>query len=145
MKIEGAGGTEGGIGQFLIGFFMMCGGGYMLLNAIKVTSHFGLGYSLYRFGGGGGFSVTSGMILIPFILGIGIIFYNSRNIFGWLLATGSLTAMIFGVISSISFTMRHMSAFDLITILVLLVGGIGLFLRSLHNFSDADEKANNKV
>lgn len=137
MKINGAGGTEGGVGQFMLGFIMMCGGGYMLLNAIRVTTQFGLGFSLYRFGGGSGFSITSGMILIPFMFGVGIIFYNSRNMIGWLLAVGSLAAMIFGVISSIQFSMRHMSAFDLIVILVLLVGGIGLFLRSLHNFSDS--------
>jgi len=137
VKVEGAGGTQGGIGQFMLGFVMMCGGGYMLLNAIRVTTQFGMGYSLYRFGGGG-FSITSGMILIPFIFGIGIIFYNSRNPIGWMLSIGSLSALVFGVISSIQFTMAHMSAFDLIVILVLAVGGLGLFLRSLRNFSESN-------
>ena len=108
VKVKGAGGTDGGVGQFIIGFLMMCGGGYMLLNAIRVTTQFGMGYSLYRFGGG--LSITSGMILIPFMFGVGIIFYNSRNVIGWLLAIGSLAALIFGVISSIQFRMSHMSA-----------------------------------
>ena len=139
MKVKGAGGTEGGVGQFIIGFLMMCGGGYMLLNAIRVTTNFGMGYSLYRFGGGG-LSITSGMILIPFMFGVGIIFYNSRNVIGWLLTVGSLAALVFGVISSIQFRMSHMSAFDLIVILVLLVGGVGLFLRSLHNFNNMAEE-----
>jgi hypothetical protein len=40
-------------------------------------------------------------------------------------------ALIFGVISSIHFRFSYMSAFDLIVILVLSVGGLGLFLRSL--------------
>ena len=77
--------------------------------------------------------ITTGMVLIPFIFGIGIIFYNSKNIIGWVLTIGSISAMLFGVISSISFHIRPMSAFDLITILVLAVGGLGLFLRSLKN------------
>ncbi|MEC7121182.1 MAG: hypothetical protein VXW65_14945 [Pseudomonadota bacterium] len=129
---KGAGGTEGGIGLFLIGLIMMVGGFYLLLNSIAVTSNFGFGARLFSFGGGWG--VTSGMLMIPFMIGIGIIFYNAKNWAGWLLSGGALVALIFGVISSIRFTFRSMSAFDLIVILVLAIGGLGLFLRSLQNF-----------
>ena len=132
--MKGAGGTSGGIGQFLLGFAMMCGGFYMLLNAIVISSNFGFGYPVYGFSAFGGMrSITSGMILIPFLFGVGIIFYSSRNLIGWGLAIGSLAAMIFGVISSVSFNFRAMSAFDLIVILVLAFGGLGLFLRSLRD------------
>ena len=133
-KIQGAGGTSGGIGQFLIGLTMMVGGFYLLLNAITVSSRFGLGNRIYGFSSmGNNFSITSGMVMIPFIFGVGIVFYNSRNILGWLLSLGSITALIFGVITSIHFTFKSMSAFDLIVILVLAVGGLGLFLRSLRS------------
>lgn len=126
--MKGAGGTSGGIGQFFIGLVMMCGGFYMLLNAIKVSSSFGMGTRLY---GISGISITSGMVMIPFIFGIGLVFYNSRNILGWILSLGSITALIFGVISSIRFSFASMSSFDLIVILVLSMGGLGLFLKSL--------------
>ena len=130
--MRGAGGTNGGTGEFLIGFLMMCGGFYMLFNSIIVTSNLGAGMRLYGFNAfGGNYAVTSGMVLIPFIFGVGFIFYNSRNLLGWALAAGSLVALVFGVIASIKFTFRTMSAFDLITILILSVGGLGLFLRSL--------------
>jgi hypothetical protein len=126
--MKGAGGTSGGMGQFFIGLVMICGGFYMLLNAIKVTSSFGFSRHLYQLGG---FGLTSGMVMIPFMFGVGIMFYNGKNILGWLLTFGSLVALIFGVISSIHFRFSYMSAFDLIVILVLSVGGLGLFLRSL--------------
>ncbi|MBO2663923.1 hypothetical protein [Shewanella algae] len=130
--MNGAGGSSGGVGQFFIGLIMMCGGGYMLLNAIRVSSSFGLGTRLYGVPAfGSQLGITGGMILVPFILGVGMIFYNGKNILGWLLAIGSITAMIFGVISTIHFSLRSMSSFDLLVILVLLTGGIGLFLRSL--------------
>lgn len=130
--MNGAGGTPGGAGYFFIGLIMMCGGFYLLLNSISVNSHFGFGSRLYGFSAfGSGYGLTSGMIMIPFIFGIGMIFYNGRNIIGWLLFVGSLTALIFGVISSIHFVFRPMSAFDLITILVLAVSGLGIFVRSL--------------
>jgi uncharacterized protein len=129
--MRGAGGTDGGIGQFLIGFVMMCSGFYLLFNAITVRSAFGLGMGLYGFSAfGTQVSVTTGMVLVPFMFGIGMMFYNSKNKVGWLLTGGSLVALVFGVIASIQFSLRSMSAFELITILVLAIGGLGLFLRS---------------
>ncbi len=137
----GAGGTEGGAGRFFLGFIMMCAGFYMLLSAITITSGFHLGLGIYRFSMmGGGFTVTSGMILIPLILGVGMIFYNARNMVGWLLSLGSLGALIFGVISTLRMGFRPMSAFDLITILVLAFGGLGLFLSSLRGANAGGEK-----
>jgi len=125
--MRGAGGTEGGYGAFLIGLVMMCGGFYLLLNSIVVNSHFGMGMRLYNIGG---FGLTSGMLMIPFLIGIGLVFYSAANWLGWLLVIGSLVALVFGVLATTNFTFRAMSAFDLIVILVLSFGGLGLFLRS---------------
>jgi hypothetical protein len=139
MEVKGAGGTSGGVGQFILGLAMMCGGFYMLLNSIVVNSSFGFGYPVYGFSSFGGmYSITTGMIMIPFLIGVAIVFYNSRNILGWVLAGGSLVALIFGVIASIHFNFRSMSAFDLIVILVLAFGGLGLFLRSLRDSEEAN-------
>lgn len=134
--MQGAGGTNGGVGQFFIGLAMMVAGFYLLLNAISITSNFGFGHSLYRMGG---VNINSGMVMFPFMFGIGIIFYNSKNPLGWLLSVGALIALISGVIASIRFNMRAMSAFDLIMILVLALGGLGLFLRSLKDFASSPE------
>ena len=128
MAQHGAGGSDGGTGTFLIGVIMMIGGGYLLLSGIVVRPNFGLGSRVF---GIGGVPITSGMVFIPFMFGIGMVFYNAKNWLGWLLAGGSLIALIFGVIANMTLQFERMSAFDLIVILVLLVGGIGLFLRSL--------------
>lgn len=127
--MKGAGGTSGGVGEFFLGLAMLCGGGYLLLNAISVHSTFGWGARLY--GGAGGVGVTGGMLLIPFAIGIALVFYNARNVLGWLLAGGALVALVFGVLASVSFRLQGMSAFELLAILVLALGGLGLFLRSL--------------
>jgi hypothetical protein len=126
--MRGAGGTEGGVGRFFLGLIMMIGGGYLFLNNIHVTTGFGAGYALWHVWGVG---ITSGMVLIPFIFGVGLIFFNGQNPLGWILASASLIMLGFGVISQMHFQFQNMSAFDLIIILVLLVGGIGLFLSSL--------------
>lgn len=133
MRIDGAGGSSGGVGRFFIGLVMMVAGGYLFLNAIRVSYGFHMGHQIYSFGG---YHLTSGMTLIPLIFGIGFIFYNSRSILGWLLTAAALIMLGVGVITSIRFNLRSMSAFDLIMILILLFGGLGLFLSSLRNFEE---------
>ena len=105
MKIQGAGGTPGGVGSFVIGFLMMCTGFYLLMQSVIVTRSFGLGMGLFHFAFfGGPVTVTSGMILIPLIFGIGMIFFNARGVAGWVLAIGSLAALIAGVAPLFGFT-----------------------------------------
>jgi hypothetical protein len=128
---RGAGGTSGGSLAFVIGLIMASAGFYLLLDNIVVAHSWGFGAPLYRFSYGGGWNVTGGGLLIPFMFGVGWIFYNARAPWGWILAVGSIGAIILGVIMSLNISMRSMSLLNLIIILVLTVGGLGLFARSL--------------
>ncbi len=125
--MKGAGGTPGGILQFLAGLIMMCGGFYLLFNSILVNARFGFGYRVFS---AGGYGITSGMIMIPFLFGVAMIFYNSKSFLGWVLSVGSLACLLFGVLASVNFSMRTMPAFDLIVMLVLAFGGLGLLFKS---------------
>lgn len=131
--MRGAGGSEGGIGQFFMGLTMMVIGGYLFLDAVHITNSFSFGTPIYNFGG---FHLTSGLVLIPFLFGIGMIFYNADNYLGWALVAITLILLAVGIISNIHFRLRHMSAFELMLILGLAVGGLGLFLSSLRKFAD---------
>jgi hypothetical protein len=128
--MRGAGGTDGGIGEFLLGLGMFVAGGYLLLSRIQVHSGFGWGSALFSVGGQG---VPSGMVLVPFMLGVVVVFYNARNPIGWLLAAGSVVALVVGVIANVEIRLARMSLFDLLTILVLALGGLGLLLRGLRD------------
>lgn len=125
---RGAGGTEGGIGTFVLGLVMACAGAFLLLRGIIVRPSFGMGMVAFRLGG---FPVTTGVILVPFMLGVGGIFYDSRRYWGWAVAGLALLAMIVGVIANLNIQLVRMSLFDFLVILVLLVGGLGLLLRAL--------------
>lgn len=134
---EGAGGSNGGIGRYLIGLSLMCTGGYLFLSKVMVTTGalsrgFGMGSHLYSVGGG--FGVTGGMILVPFFIGIFMVFWNSKNIVGWLLSGLSVIALIAGVIVNIRMTIMPMTAFDILVLIVLMAGGAGMFFSSLKSF-----------
>jgi hypothetical protein len=130
--MKGAGGTNGGTGSFFLGLGMAGAGLYLLLRSISVYSGFSLGYGLWQMGG---YSVTSGMILVPTMIGIAMVFWNARNPLGWILSVGSVGALVVGVITSVQFSLAHMNLFELLTILILCFGGLGLFLRSLRDQS----------
>jgi hypothetical protein len=136
--MNGAGGTNGGTGQFFLGLVLMAGGFYLLLNSVVVSSSFGLGTRLF---GVGGYGITGGIVLIPLVIGIAMIFYNARSALGWLLSICAFAALVFGVIASVNMSLRTMSAFELICILALAFGGLGLFLRSLRNAARDEEGA----
>ena len=80
--MRGAGGTSGGVGEFLLGLGMAIGGGYMLLQKVTVTSGGWYFYGVNAFG----------LTLIPFLLGAGMLFYNGKSILGWLLMFASLAS-----------------------------------------------------
>lgn len=133
MQYKGAGGTEGGTIRFLVGLLMAIVGSYLFLDAVHLTNGFSFRQSAF---GWGGFRMPGGYLLIPLMFGIGMIFYNSRNILGWFLAGASLAVIVFGVITSLDFHMRSMSLVEMLIILVLMVGGIGLLLSSLRRLPD---------
>lgn len=124
----GAGGTPGGIGTFIIGLFMALTGAYLLTNQIHVATYFWG----HRWGLWGGLSVTPfGITLIPLIIGIGMIFFNGRSKIGWALTIITLLFIIVGVIANLQVYFAPTTLYVTVIILVLLVGGLGLILRSL--------------
>lgn len=128
-KFVGAGGTPGGVGTFLLGFALACAGGWLLTNQVVVTSqYFNSGFVVPFVN----FHMNSfGLSLIPFIIGIGFLFFDAKSIAGWLLTTAGLVIILAGILMSLHIYFQPTSLFNTLTMLVLLFGGLGLILRSL--------------
>jgi len=120
-RVRGAGGTSGGIGQFLLGLCMAVAGAYLLTNQVMVTTNW------WRWGGYSAF----GLSLIPLIFGIGLLFFNGRSIAGWLLTIAGAVIIFAGILTHLDIYFQPTSLFNTLLMLVLLAGGIGLVARSL--------------
>ena len=118
---RGAGGTPGGVGEFLIGLAMAVAGAYMLTQRVVVESGF---WSLW------GYS-TFGLSLLPLVAGIGILFYNGKSIAGWLLTFAGVVIVLAGVLMNLQIYFQPTSLFNTVVMLVLLAGGVGLVVRAL--------------
>src|SRR6266436_9123796 len=133
----GAGGTPGGIGTFLLGFALACAGGWLLTNQVVVTSDFFasgfmvpvINYHMNSFG----------LSLVPFIIGIGFLFFNGKSVAGWLLTIAGLVIILAGILMSLHILFRPTSLFNTLLMLVLLFGGLGLILRSLKALPSSQE------
>ena len=120
-RSRGAGGTPGGIGEFLVGLAMAVAGAYLLTQHVTVTSGF---WTLWGYN-------TFGLSLLPLVAGVGLLFYNGRSIAGWLLTFAGLVIIFTGVLMNLQIYFQPTSLFNTIIMLVLLAGGIGLVARSL--------------
>jgi predicted membrane channel-forming protein YqfA (hemolysin III family) len=117
----GAGGTPGGIGEFVGGLIMAGVGAYLFLNQVEVTTSWGRLWGFNAFG----------LSLVPMLVGIGILFFNGKSVAGWLLTILGFGIIIAGVLMNMDIYFRPTSLYNTIFMLALLSGGIGLIARSL--------------
>lgn len=112
--------------QFFIGFIMFAGGLFWLLSIVEVHTNFGNGYYL------GGMRLNSGTILLPFLIGVGMLFFleGKKMFFGVLVAAAGLLLILFSLISSVSITIRHTSGLGFLLMGVLIAGGAGLVIKN---------------
>lgn len=122
-KITGAGGTSGGIAEFLIGFCMAVAGAYMITQRVTVG---GGAWQLWGYN-------SFGISLVPLIFGIGILFFNGKSIPGWLLLVAGTVIVFAGILMNLHIYIQPTSLFNTIVTLVLLAGGIGLIARGVRS------------
>jgi hypothetical protein len=120
---RGAGGTPGGVGEFLLGLGMAVAGAYMLTSRVVVSGGW------WTFAGYNSF----GLSLVPLIFGIGLLFFNGRSVVGWLLLFAGVVIIFAGVLMNLQIYFQQTSLFNTIVMLVLLAGGVGLVARSLRS------------
>ncbi len=126
---KGAGGTPGGIGDFILGAVLTLIGLYLISNQVRVTT----GFFGWRFGGGffGDGVSAFGITMIFFIIGVVLIFANGKSMFGWFLTGASILFTFVGIIASLRVYFQSATLFVTLGMFVLLAAGIGLIIRSI--------------
>ena len=112
--------------EFLGGLAMLAVGLYWFsLNVSVSSSFFSSGLRI------GGFNIHSGLIIVPFIIAVILVFINPES-FGRKLFLGiSVLLIIASVIYSTNFHLATMTLFEWVGILVLIFGGLALVCKIL--------------
>ena len=122
-KFKGAGGTSGGVAEFLIGLGMAIAGAYLITQRVTVG---GGSWHLWGYN-------SFGLSLVPLIFGIGILFFNGNSIPGWLLLFAGVVIIFAGILMNLNIYVQPSSLFNTIMTIGLLAGGIGLIARGIRN------------
>ncbi len=129
--LKDVGGTQGGLGMFLLGLGLAVVGGYLLLQQVDVHGGY---WTFGRYGSGTSFGLT----LIPLLLGIGFLFYDARSPVGWILTGLGGLILLAGIIANMQIHFRTTSLWNVLLMLGLLVAGLGLVFRSLRPVGNRD-------
>lgn len=119
--------------QMLAGFSLIVVGVLMVLNHIKI----GTGYmSLLGIGGGG-----AGFLILPIIVGIGVMFYDYKNKLGWLLTGGGFVMLLFVLLSQLTMYFAHISALGFILMFLPLAIGGAMLAKGMKIRNQLEDKA----
>lgn len=117
----GPGGTSGGALEFVVGLGLFALGAYLVISRVTVYSGFPRWFG----------DSTFGITLIPFLLGIGLLFFDGKSVLGWILSVASLLAILGGVLTSLTIAFAPTSLFHTLVIFGLIAAGFGVIARSL--------------
>jgi hypothetical protein len=120
-RLSQPGGTPGGLGKFVLGVVLTGVGLYLVFQQTLVAS----GY--WSWWG----SNTFGLTLVPLVFGLALLFYDSKNLLGWLFSLGGVAIIASGVLLNLHVYFQATSLYNLLIMLALIAAGLGLIARSL--------------
>lgn len=127
---RGSGGTPGGVRDFLIGLGLCGVGLYLVFSRVIVQGgQFFGGYMGGAFGQGGSIAV----MLVPFVIGVAWLFYDSQSKVGWAALAGSLLLLVFNVVTSLDIYFQPTSLPTFLLMFVMIAAGLGLIVRSFRD------------
>lgn len=110
--------------NFFLGLILLAVGVFMVFQCTDVQADW---YTWHI----GSWGMPSGVVAIPLLIGIGLLFYNSKSIAGWIVATIGLAFILVTIIMSVHIRFRSTSLFNYILMFGSVLAGTGLLLRSL--------------
>ena len=112
--------------QFFIGLLMLGAGLFMIFQNLDVRSSWGTGFWHI-----GSYSLPNGMVFLPILIGIVMLFLMDRKIFGWIVLSIGVLIVLVSVIMSVNIRWRTTNAYIFIIMFGFTMAGGGLVLRQL--------------
>ena len=114
--------------KFFLGLIMLAVGLFMIFQNITVSSTWGTGGYFYHIGN---FGISNGMIMLPIIIGIGMLFFMRKRIYGWIVLAIGVVFVLFTVLMTTNIHWRATSGYVFVIMFGLTAAGAGLVLREL--------------
>ncbi len=112
--------------QFFCGLLMLSAGLFLIFQNLDVRSSWGTGF-LHL----GGYSLPNGLIFLPIIIGIVMLFLMDRKVFGWIFIAVGIIIVLAAVIMSVNIRWRTTNAYIFIAMFGLAAAGGAMVIRQL--------------
>lgn len=112
--------------QFFCGLLMLAVGVFLIFQNLDVRSSWGTGFLHV-----GGYSLPTGLIFLPILIGIVMLFLMDRKVFGWIVLSVGLVIVLAAVIMSVNIHWRTTNAYIFIAMFGLAVAGGAMVIRQL--------------
>lgn len=126
MRKNLRGAADSALIKFFAGLLLFGGGIYWMLNSFTVSSTWGRGYwSLF------GAHLPTGTMLIPLLLGIGMMFFMEKKTIGGMVTGLGVLIIIISLLTSIEFHAVHKSLYEYVLMFGMTAAGAGLLIKTL--------------
>ena len=115
------------LASFLIGLVLLGAGIFWVLNSFVVSFSWG---SLWG-GFGMNTSLATGLMLVPLLIGIGLLFFLDRKWIGWVVTAIGLLAILVTLLTSVRFRPVSASLWQYVVMFGMIAAGCGLVARGL--------------
>lgn len=113
--------------SFLSGLGLFCLGVFLITQNTIVRTGFSFG-GLF-----GGYNPPFGMLLIPILIGIVMLFVmdGSKQIFGWLFVIGGILTVLLGILMGLQISFKPTTLYILMLMYGSVAAGIGLIIKGV--------------
>ena len=114
-----------------MGLGLIVAGGYLFMQQVVVSSgHWTLwGYDAF------------GLSLVPFLIGLGVVFYNGKSVLGWFLVSAGILIILAGIIANLRVYFAATSLYNTLAMLGMIAIGVGLVARSVREHEGSEPPA----
>ena len=112
--------------QFFCGLLMLSAGLFLIFQNLDVRSSWGTGFLRI-----GGYSLPNGLIFLPIIIGIVMLFLMDRKVFGWIFVAVGIIIILAAVIMSVNIRWRTTNAYVFVAMFGLAAAGGAMVIRQL--------------
>lgn len=109
--------------EFYTGLILIAAGIFFLLSKAVVHSNY-YGWSI------GGLNLSTGLVVIPVMIGIIWLFNNPKSILARIITFAGAVFIVASIILTIRISFTLTTMFDYVIMMLLLAAGIGLFIKS---------------
>lgn len=110
--------------HFFLGLILFCVGVFLVFQNTTVS----MAWYTWSIGGLG---LSQGIVSIPLLIGIGLLFYNSKSIVSWLVFILGVVFVLVTIIMSVRLRFNPTSLLNYIFMFGTILAGTGLLLKSI--------------